>query len=208
MCVRDAGARERLLLDAAEDALLVLVRELLVVLPEELLGRRRARAAPARRGRCRREAGDLEEGASRAALVEARLDQLLDALAGRGDRALTPGHGSPAALGLRGRHGARQRGRVLGGHQREARAVGIVASRARAARAVAQPVARGQAVDAGLPVAQLVAVAGAAELVGLVEARRACRRTGEGDRCRPWCGSGSTSRRASRGRAPSACETR
>ena len=96
------------------------------------------------------------------------LDELLDALAGRrhglGGAWLYSG---PSAL--LGRDRPRQRGRVLGGHEREVRAVRIVARRARAARALAEPEARGEAVDAGLPVAQLVAVAGAAQLVGLVE---------------------------------------
>src|ERR1019366_2381885 len=78
---RDAGARERLLLDAPEDALLVGIGELLVVLPEELLGRRGAVATAARRGRGG-EAGELQECPARALLLQPVLDELLDALLG------------------------------------------------------------------------------------------------------------------------------
>ena len=101
-----ARPRERLLLDAPEDALLVDVRELLVVLPEELLGRRRALPAPARRRRGGGQTRELEEGAPRARLLEAVLDQLLHALFGRDDAVagvrellglITPCHGSPRA---------------------------------------------------------------------------------------------------------------
>src|ERR1019366_6899014 len=73
------------------------------------------------------------------------------------------------ARGLR-RHRSWVRGRVLWGHEGKAGAMRIVAGRARTARAIAQPESGRQTVDPRAPFAELVAVAGAAELVSFVEA--------------------------------------
>ena len=79
------------------------------------------------------------------------------------------------------------------------RVVRVVARRARTPVALAEPEARREAVDAVLPVAQLVAVARAAELVRLVEAdHRAVGQVQLVDVVLA-CGSGSTSPSACRG---------
>ena len=88
----------------------------------------------------------------------------------------------------------RQRRRVLGGHERKARG----------GQALAPGVSRGAhggsaPVDAAFQLRSLFAVA-RATACRLRRRTPACRRTGADGRCRPWCGSGSTSRRPSRDR--------